>query len=82
MLTAAGVACVSTSASGGAFFEDHPHATANDLAVEVESPRFGKYLRHGAIVNFSDSPARLNACSYSGEHTERIMRDWATPRNR
>jgi crotonobetainyl-CoA:carnitine CoA-transferase CaiB-like acyl-CoA transferase len=75
MLTAAGVACVATSASGGAFFEDHPHAIANDLAVEVESPRFGKYLRHGAIVNFSDSPARLNACSYSGEHTERIMRE-------
>jgi crotonobetainyl-CoA:carnitine CoA-transferase CaiB-like acyl-CoA transferase len=74
-LTAAGVACVSTSASGGAFFEEHPHSIANHLAVEVESPRFGKYLRHGAIVNFSASPARLIACSYGGEHTARVMRE-------
>jgi len=74
-LTAAGVACVATTSTAGAFFEEDPHANANHLAVEVESPRFGKYLRHGAIVNFSSAPARLGECSYGGEHTLRIMRE-------
>ena len=74
-LAAAGVACVATTTTAGAFFEEDPHAIANDLAVEVESPRFGKYTRHGAIVNFSAAPARLSECSYGGEHTVRIMHE-------
>ena len=75
ILTAAGVACVEAGASAGAFFEDDPHAVASQLTVEVESPRFGKYFRHGAIINFSEAAGTLGPCSYGGEHTERIMRE-------
>jgi crotonobetainyl-CoA:carnitine CoA-transferase CaiB-like acyl-CoA transferase len=59
----------------GLFLEEHPQAAANRMVVEVDSPRFGKYLRHGAIINFSDVPGRLEHGSYAGEHTVRVMRD-------
>ncbi len=74
-LTAAGVACVEADATAGAFFEEDPQSIAGRLAVEVESPRFGKYLRHGAIVNFSEAPGSLGPGAFSGEHTVRIMRE-------
>ena len=45
------------------------------MVVEVDSPRFGKYLRHGAIIDFSDAPGRLEHGSFAGEHTVRVMRD-------
>jgi crotonobetainyl-CoA:carnitine CoA-transferase CaiB-like acyl-CoA transferase len=74
-LTAVGVACVQADVRVGDFLENDPHAIANRLAVEVESPRHGKYLRHGAIVNFSNAPARLGPGAFGGEHTTRIMRE-------
>jgi crotonobetainyl-CoA:carnitine CoA-transferase CaiB-like acyl-CoA transferase len=74
-LTAAGVACVRADRDVGAFLEEHPHAAANRMVVEVESPRFGKYLRHGAIVDFSGAPGRLEHGSFAGEHTVRVMRE-------
>src|SRR5260370_40536604 len=45
------------------------------MVVEVDSPRFGKYLRHGAIIDFSDAPARLGHGSFAGEHTVRVVRE-------
>src|SRR5262249_34835653 len=44
ILTAAGVACVRADADIGTFLEQHPQAAANRMVVEVDSPRFGKYL--------------------------------------
>ncbi|HEV3110251.1 MAG TPA: CoA transferase [Candidatus Binataceae bacterium] len=75
LLTAAGVACVQADSSVGVFLEQHPQAIANRMTVEVESPRFGKYLRHGALINFSDAPGRLGHGPFLGEHTVRVMRD-------
>jgi crotonobetainyl-CoA:carnitine CoA-transferase CaiB-like acyl-CoA transferase len=75
LLTAAGVACVRADCDTGAFLEEHPQAAANRMVVEVDSPRFGKYLRHGAIIDFSDAPARLGHGSFAGEHTARVMRE-------
>jgi crotonobetainyl-CoA:carnitine CoA-transferase CaiB-like acyl-CoA transferase len=74
-LTAAGVACVQADVGVGDFLEKDSHAIANRLAVEVDSPRYGKYLRHGAIVNFSDAPTRLGPGAFGGEHTTRITRE-------
>ena len=74
-LTGAGVACVNADADAGDFFEKDAHAIANHLAVEVESPRYGKYLRHGSIIHFSETPGRLGPGSYGGEYTVRVMRE-------
>ena len=75
LLTAAGVACVRADSDVGTFLEEHPQAASNRMVVEVDSPRFGKYLRHGAIIGFSDAPARLGHGSFAGEHTVRVMRE-------
>jgi crotonobetainyl-CoA:carnitine CoA-transferase CaiB-like acyl-CoA transferase len=77
MLTASGVACVRADIDIGAFFEEHPQAVADQMTVEVESPRFGKHLRHGAIIDFSGAPGRLGHGPNPGEHSERIMRELA-----
>jgi crotonobetainyl-CoA:carnitine CoA-transferase CaiB-like acyl-CoA transferase len=74
-LTAAGVACVEADSDIGAFLEDHPQAAATGMIVEVDSPRFGRYLRHGAIIDFSDAPARLGHGAFPGEHTVRVMQE-------
>ena len=75
VLTAAGVACVQADSSVGVFLEQHPQAATNRMTVEVESPRFGKYLRHGAIIDFSDAPGRLQHGPFPGEHTVSVMRE-------
>jgi len=74
-LTAAGVACVRADQDVGTFLEEHPQAAANWMVVEVDSPRFGRYLRHGAIVEFSEQSPRLAPGSYAGEHTARVMKE-------
>jgi crotonobetainyl-CoA:carnitine CoA-transferase CaiB-like acyl-CoA transferase len=73
LLTAQGVACVRADVSAGEFFLDEPHARDNELAVEAESPRYGKHLRHGSIVHFSETPARLISASYPGQHTRAVL---------
>jgi crotonobetainyl-CoA:carnitine CoA-transferase CaiB-like acyl-CoA transferase len=74
-LTGVDVACVRADADSGTFFEEHPHAIANNLAVETESPRFGKYKRHGGIVQFSDTPGRYGPGPFPGEHTVRLLEE-------
>jgi crotonobetainyl-CoA:carnitine CoA-transferase CaiB-like acyl-CoA transferase len=75
LLTAAEVACARADHDVGSFLEEHPQAAANRMVVEVDSPRFGKYLRHGAILSFSDVQGRLEHGSFAGEHTVRLMRE-------
>ncbi|HVN89302.1 MAG TPA: CoA transferase [Candidatus Binataceae bacterium] len=74
-LTQAGVACVRADRDVGTFLEEHPQAAQNRMVFEVDSPRFGKYLRHGTIVSFSDATGRYDHGSFPGEHTERLMRE-------
>jgi len=47
----------------------------NELAVEVEeaSPRYGRYMRSGGIVHFSETPGRYRSAPYPGEHTRALM---------
>ena len=75
LLTAAGVACVQADWSVGRFLEEHPQAKVNRMTVEVDSPRFGKYLRHGAIIDFAGAPPRMAHGPFPGEHTERVMQE-------
>lgn len=75
LLTDKGVACVRADRDVGTFFEEHPQVAANRMTVEVDSPRFGKHLRHGAIVSFSDAVGRFAHGAFPGEHTERLMRE-------
>jgi len=75
LLTALGVACVQADIDIGTFLEEHPQAAANRMVVEVDSPRFGKYLRHGAIIDFSNAPGRLKHGSFAGEHTVPVMQE-------
>jgi crotonobetainyl-CoA:carnitine CoA-transferase CaiB-like acyl-CoA transferase len=75
LMTAAGVACVRADQDVGSFLEEHPQAAANRMTVEVDSPRFGKYLRHGAIIDFSDAATRLTHGAFAGEHTVPVMRE-------
>jgi len=57
------------------FLEEHPQAAATRMVIEADSPRFGKYLRHGAIIDFSGAPRRLVHGAFAGEHTVRVMRN-------
>ncbi len=75
LMTAAGVACVRADQDVGSFLEEHPQAAANRMTVEVDSPRFGKYLRHGAIIDFSDATTCLTHGAFAGEHTVPVMRE-------
>jgi crotonobetainyl-CoA:carnitine CoA-transferase CaiB-like acyl-CoA transferase len=75
LLIAADVACLRADTDFGTFVEEHPQAAANRMVVEVESPRYGKYLRHGAIIDFSRAAVRLGHGSFPGEHTVRLMRE-------
>jgi len=74
-LTRSGVACVRADSDVGSFLEEHPQAAANQMTVEAESPRFGKYLRHGMIVSFSEASCRFAHGAFPGEHTEPLMRE-------
>ena len=76
LLTAQDVACVRVSHSDDEeFFMDDPHSTDNGLAVEVEdeSPRFGRYIRNGGIVHFSEMSGSYRSAPYPGQHTRAIM---------
>jgi crotonobetainyl-CoA:carnitine CoA-transferase CaiB-like acyl-CoA transferase len=74
-LTATGIACVRADTDTGIFLEEHPQARANRMVVEVDSPRFGKYLRHGAIIDFSVGETRLEHGPFAGEHTVQLMKE-------
>ena len=79
LLTGRDVACVRVSNSDDAeeFFLDDPHSHDNGFSVETEtaSPRFGSYVRPGAIVHLSETPGRYRSAPYPGEHTRAVMRE-------
>jgi len=77
LLTGNDVACVRVSNDTEEFFLDDPHSLDNELTVEIEddSPRYGKYVRPGGIVHFSDMSGRYRAAPYPGQHTSTIMNE-------
>jgi crotonobetainyl-CoA:carnitine CoA-transferase CaiB-like acyl-CoA transferase len=74
-LTPASVACVRADQDVGYFLEENPQSHSSKMIAEVASPRFGKYLRHGSILNFSDAAARLEHGAFPGEHTVSLMQE-------
>ena len=78
LLTVEDVACVRvTEIDKEEFFLDDPHSHDNDLVVETEdeSPRYGRYVRPGGIVHFSEMLGRFRVAPYAGEHTSAIMKE-------
>ena len=76
MLSVSDVACVQVAdIEKEEFFLDNSHVLENELAVEVEeaSPRYGRYMRSGGIVHFSETPGRYRSAPYPGEHTRALM---------
>jgi crotonobetainyl-CoA:carnitine CoA-transferase CaiB-like acyl-CoA transferase len=57
----------------GDFSITDPAIISAGLTVEVESPRFGSYPRHGAPVTLSDSSAHLGPAPELGEQSEIIL---------
>jgi crotonobetainyl-CoA:carnitine CoA-transferase CaiB-like acyl-CoA transferase len=69
-----GVGCVAVfNGTIGEFSCTDPAIREAGLTVEVESTRFGRYLRHGPPVTLRGIPARLAACCEVGEHTIPIL---------
>ncbi|MDP6493943.1 MAG: CoA transferase [Dehalococcoidia bacterium] len=78
LLTPENVACVRVAdTEREEFFLDDPHAADNELAVEVEeeSPRYGRYVRPGGIVHFSEMLGRFRAAPYVGQHTRDVLQE-------
>lgn len=59
----------------GEFSITDPGITSAGLTVEVDSPRYGSYPRHGAPVTLSESPAHLGRAPEVGEQTESILNE-------
>ena len=59
------------------FLLDDSHSQDNELAVETEdeNPRYGRYIRPGGIVHFSEMTGRYRAAPYAGQHTRAVMRE-------
>lgn len=76
LLPSADVACVQADgADMGEFFEEGPHVRENEFVVEAEHPLFGKYLRHGGVVHFSQLKGRYGPGVVAGQHTRAILRE-------
>jgi len=62
------------------FAREHAVFTATDtvirdtgLVAEIEHPTLGRLIRHGAPVQFSETPGRIAAGCVRGQHTEAIL---------
>lgn len=74
-LAAYDVTCVevsSISLSDFTMSSDTVHE--NNFTAQVTHPRFGPHLRHGPIVDLSDTPGVVGPGSLIGEHTREILR--------
>jgi crotonobetainyl-CoA:carnitine CoA-transferase CaiB-like acyl-CoA transferase len=69
-----GIGCVAFfEGTIGSFSCTDPVIRAAGLVAEVDDPRFGRYLRHGAPVTLSETLARLAGGPAVGEHTTAIL---------
>jgi crotonobetainyl-CoA:carnitine CoA-transferase CaiB-like acyl-CoA transferase len=71
-----GLGCVRADGSvAGDFWLSDPHVRANGLARACYHLRYGRYLRHGPLLNFSDSPLRGGAGTLAGQHTDALLHE-------
>lgn len=69
-----GIACVAVfEDTNSAFTNTDPVLKETGLVAEVEHPLFGRILRHGLPVRFSETPGRLAAGCLVGQHTRAIL---------
>ncbi len=74
MLVPQEIACVAASdVTLSEFTSTDPVLKETGLVAEVDHPSFGRILRHGLPVQFSETPGRLAAGCVLGQHTRAIM---------
>jgi crotonobetainyl-CoA:carnitine CoA-transferase CaiB-like acyl-CoA transferase len=75
-LSAAGTGCVRADGSvAGDFWLSDPHVKANAWALPRDHLRYGRYLRHGPLLQFSHSPMRCGNGTLAGQHTDELLRE-------
>ncbi|MFI5953221.1 CaiB/BaiF CoA transferase family protein [Cryptosporangium sp. NPDC051539] len=75
-----GVACVECfPETMSEFTATDPVLKETGLVTEVDHPLFGRILRHGLPVRFSETPGRLAAGCLCGEQTRSIMTELGYP---
>lgn len=75
-LSNAGVGCVRADGGvAGDFWLRNPHVQANGYTLACDHLRYGRYVRHGSLLNFSDSPVRCGAGTLAGQHTDALLRE-------
>jgi len=68
------IACVAAfEGTNSAFTNTDPVLKQTELVAEVDHPFFGRILRHGLPVRFSETPGRLAAGCLVGQHTRTVM---------
>ncbi len=74
LLVDAGVTCVRAEDSGPyQFHMEDPHVQENGYLTEVESVRFGKFMRYSPIVRFSQTTPRAGAGPLRGQHNDSVL---------
>ncbi len=73
-LSRAGTGCVRADGGvAGDFWLGDAHVQANGFALAREHARYGRYLRHGPLLHFSDSPPHCGAGVLAGQHTDALL---------
>ena len=76
LLTSADVGCVQVEERGMYhFFSEDDHAQQNEMTVEVEHPRFGKFWRYGPVLEFSNTSCTVGPGILKGQHTMPILNE-------
>jgi crotonobetainyl-CoA:carnitine CoA-transferase CaiB-like acyl-CoA transferase len=76
LLVPQGVACVEAyAATTSEFTATDPVLRETGLVAEVDHPSFGRIVRHGLPVRFSETPGRLAPGCILGQHTRAILEE-------
>jgi crotonobetainyl-CoA:carnitine CoA-transferase CaiB-like acyl-CoA transferase len=74
LLAPAGIGCVRADGPmPGDFWAADPHVRENGFVVPASHPRYGEYLRWGALARFSRTPATPGPGCLGGQHTDAIL---------
>ena len=74
LLAGNGVGCVrADGVTPSEFWLRDPQSEALGLTSEVEHPRWGRYRRHGRLVQFDGKGQRLGPPPLAGQHNEEVL---------
>ncbi|MBV1879155.1 MAG: CoA transferase [Pseudomonadales bacterium] len=74
LLAPAGIGCVQADAlRPNEFWLQDPQSSAMDTAVEIQHPRWGKYRRHGRLVEFDGGGQKLQPPPLAGQHNKELL---------